>query len=204
MQGAGWRRDSADSASPLPRRAGSLGRPDSNVEENPSHDGGRLGWRTMRPGTGCRTPREGLGKPKLTNGGKRKWHPRGGGAGGADPEFIRTERSSHLFVGRARSWWILPAPGPWLRGSACPQGGQGTVSCRTCLPFSSLHSYLGSLSLPYMRLGEALQMPCSSVRKRQVELQGTRSPTFCLFNRSHPRTTPSLHSRPWAPPIKNP
>lgn len=156
------------------------------------------------PGDWLQDPSEGLGKPKLTDGGKRKWHPRGGGAGGADPEFIRTERSSDLFVGRARSWWILPAPGPWLRGSACPQGGQGTVSCRTCLPFSSLHSYLGSLSLPYMRLGEALQMPCSSVRKRQVELQGTRSPTFCLFNRSHPRTTPSLHSRPWAPPIKNP
>lgn len=92
---------------------------------------------------------------------------------------------------------ILPAPGPRPGGSALPERGRGTVSWKTCLAFSSVRSYPGHFSLLCVPLGEALRMPCLSLRKRQVELQGTGAPHFVCS------TDPtSLHSRLWVPPIR--
>lgn len=98
-------------------------------------------WRLMRPRTGCRELSAGREKLKLTDGGGGKWHGEdaGAGEGGVDPEFNQTERSSDLFVGK-RCSWVLPAPGPRLGGSALPEPGQGALSWRTCLAFSSAHS----------------------------------------------------------------
>lgn len=96
-----------------------------------------------------------------------------------------------------RSSCILPAPGPRPGGSALPERGRGTVSWKTCLAFSSVRSYPGHFSLLCVPLGEALRMPCLSLRKRQVELQGTGAPHFVCS------TDPtSLHSRLWVPPIR--
>ena len=138
VQGARPRRDSAgDVPTPLPRRAGSPDRPDSDVEGKSAHDLARVAD-AGRP-VEDRAPR-GLvagsstppGKPELTDGGGGRWH-RGeedAGEGGVDPEFICTERSSDLFAGKRNSW-ILPAPGLRLGGSALPEPGLGTVSWST-------------------------------------------------------------------------
>lgn len=77
---------------------------------------------------------------------------RGRRGGGVDPEFTRAERSSDLFAGKRAWWWVLPAPGPGLGGSSLPEPGPGAVSWRTCLAFSSGHSYPGGSSLRFVPL----------------------------------------------------
>lgn len=158
-------------------------------------------WGTVRPRTGCREFHGVPGEPKLTDGEGRRGHRGGGGGdaggGGVDPEFIWTERSSDLFAGK-RSSWILPAPDPALGGSALPEPGLGTVSWRTCLAFSSAHSYPGRFSFPFVPLwglgvGEAYSgrlAPHSGRDKLNFKGRGL---TFCLLHRSHPRTAPSPH-----------
>lgn len=106
---------------PLARRAWSPDRPDPSVKGNTTHDPGRVpdagrpGWRAVRPRTGYRALSVALRQPKLTDGRARRWHPRGGGGGtgGIDPKFIRTERSCDLFGGKARLGvsYLLRGPG---------------------------------------------------------------------------------------------
>ena len=140
---------------------------------------------TLRPRTGYSV---GLGQLKLTDGGGR-WHPRGGGGGTGriDPESIRTERSSDLSGGR-----ILPAPGPGLGGSALPEPGQGTVSWRACLAFSSVHSW--SVFSPLRAPGRGTTDSLLLAQEETSCPSRDRGPTFCLLVRSYPRTTPSLPS----------
>lgn len=191
MESAGWKRDSEDTptgdmATPLARRAWSPDRPDSSAKGNPTHDrvrvldAGEPGWRTVRGRRiGCRALSVRLGKPKLTRAGEEGGT---GGKEGAGQEGL-TLNSSRLRGHRTclvaeRGSWILPAPGPRLGGSALPERGHETVWWRTCLAFPAVHGYPGCYPLFYVTLGEALRMPCSSLRKRRVELQGTGAPHF--------------------------
>ena len=175
----GWEVCTWDMTTALARRAWSLDRPGSRAKGNPIHD--------PAPKTGYSV---GLGQPKLTDGGGR-WHPRGrgGGTGRIDPESIRNERASDLSGGR-----ILPAPGPGLGGSALPEPGQGTVSWRACLAFSSVHSW--SLFSPLRAPGRGTTDSFLLAQEETSCPSRDRGPTFCLLIRSYPRTTPSLPSCP--------
>lgn len=100
-----------------------------------------------------------------------------------------------------RDSWILPAPGPRLCGSALPERGQGTVSRRTCLAFF-LSTLILVAFLSSARPWEG-HHGCLAAHSGRGELTlKDRGPTFCLLDRSHPRTTPSPHSRLSVPPIR--
>lgn len=149
----------------------------------------------MSAGTGCRALSTELGKEEANEG--RREHGQEGLA--LNSRGLKGHPTS-LPAGRAS--WVLPASGPRLRGSARLERGQGTVSWRTCLAFSSVHFYLGRFSLPCVLLGENSACLAPHSGRDWLNFKGP-GPTFCLINRSHPRTTPSSFLAP-GPTHKNP